>query len=197
MKRRNRWMTGCLLLPAVLIGGCAQHVVANPLIYNESYWEHAHCIAAAELAFAEYHAKNGAFPSHVDGYGDALLLLPEVYDYALTGPGYTAAPFKRARARGENLNEAECGRTYIQGLSLRMKSKTDPILLYDKLPTPGGDHCHYFFRLWTPLGREVLYMRGGHRFVSESAWPKVARQQVATLIELGFTQQQAEACYRP
>jgi hypothetical protein len=197
MTRRSRWIVWLLALIALPISGCWLHVVTNPLIYNESYWEHAHCVTAAQLALDEYAANNnGVYPAHPNGYGDALLLLPANLDYALTGPGYSEAPFKQARASGQSLPESECGRVYIQGLSRAMKSKIDPILLYDKLPTPGGDHCHLIMRCWAPLGREVVYMRQGHRFIPESQWPAIAREQIAMLVELGWTQEQAEACYR-
>src|SRR5258708_7490107 len=84
-------------------------------------------------------------------YGNALLLLDEGCYFALTGPGYDAAAFHVAKRSSTELNEGDCGRVYVQGLS--KKSHRGIALLFDKVPTPGGDHCHFPQRLWAPLGR--------------------------------------------
>jgi len=150
------------------------------------------------MAFAEYaDSHNGIFPYDPDGYGDALLQIDEIYDYCLTGPGYSPEPFKRARQSGSHLSEAECGRVYIQGLSRSHRLlRGDLVILYDKLPTPGGDHAHIFERFWAPYGREILFMTGGHRFVPQAEWPALAEEQIELLVEYGLTREEAEGYYR-
>ena len=73
-----------------------------------------------------------------------------------------------------------------------MKSNPELALLFDKLPTPGGDHCHLPVRLWTSLGREVWLVGMGHIFVRESEWPDFARKHVNLLVQEGFEPQEAE-----
>jgi hypothetical protein len=58
------------------------------LVFNESAWGHAHCIKLAGLDLLNFaEANGGKFPTHPRGYGDALLLLSNDIDHALTGPG--------------------------------------------------------------------------------------------------------------
>lgn len=135
-----------LLVPVVV------SVRTHPLVFMDT---HAHCIKAAGLALAQYASVHqGRFPFHHKGYGNALLLLDEGYFQTLTGPGYDAAPFREAKRTGKELLETECGRIYIQGLT--EESNREIALLFDKLSTPGGDHCHLPFRLWAALGRNEL-----------------------------------------
>jgi hypothetical protein len=139
---------------------------------------------------------NGDFPRSTNGYGDALLKL--VPDYTVpnmvTGPCFDAKPFEDALKGHTHLAEKDCGRVYIQGLTI----SNDPaiVILYDKIPTPGGDHCAFPARLFRPLGREVLLI-GGHSYVQESAWPRYSSNQVELLVKAGFTRERAEACYKP
>jgi hypothetical protein len=170
------------------------YVRANPLVFNESLWQHAHCIKCAGMELDRYAEQNGGkFPSHPNGYGDALLLLDENCYYTLTGPGYDAAPFHEAKKQGRHLSEEECGRVYIQGLT--RKSNPEIALLFDKLPTPGGDHCHFPARLTARLGREVWFVGGNSTFVEESAWPAFASRQVELLAASGFPREEAERLF--
>src|SRR5262249_54228306 len=139
MWRRLRWV----LLVLLVLGGLAVlYVRSHPLVFNESLWQHAHCIKIAGLELERYAEENkGKFPHHPGGYGNALLLLSEDCFFALTGPGYDAAAFHAAKRNGRDLAEEECGRVYVQGLT--KKSNPEIALLFDKLPTPGGDHCHF------------------------------------------------------
>jgi hypothetical protein len=111
----------------------------------------------------------------------------------LTGPGYDAKPFKEAFATGSHLPEEKCGRVYVQGLS----KSNDPTIamLFDKLPTPGGDHCHGFYRLWAPLVREVCLCDGSITNVLEASWPEFSRRQIDLLVEAGIDRKEAERLY--
>jgi hypothetical protein len=112
---------------------------------------------------------------------------------ALTGPGYDAAPFHQAKQEGKHLPEEACGRVYVQGLT--KKSNAGLALLFDKLPSPGGDHCPMPFRLFAPLGREVWFVGCGHQFIKESEWPAFAARQVELLVEEGFPRDEAERLF--
>jgi hypothetical protein len=197
---RKRWLAPTITFFAVVMVGyvfAKVYVGKHPLVFNESFWEHAHCIPQAGMALRLYAGEHhGEFPTHTNGYGDALLLLWDQmggYPAPLTGPGYDGESFKRAHDNKRHLPEADCGRVYIQGLS----ENTDPrvVVLFDKRPTPGGDHTQGFKRLSAPLGREVAFVTGSHRFVRESEWPAFAKEQIELLVEVGITRQEAERLY--
>jgi hypothetical protein len=192
LKRRS-WMV-LTALTGLLVGGLVYYR-ARPAVFNESFWEHAHCIAQANIALRSYAETNGGrFPHHPKGYPHALLLLPADSPwYALTGPGYRGDVLARARRSGLPLSEQACGRVYVQGLTLR--SNGELVLLFDRLPTPGGDHCHFPQRLWAPYGREVLRTDGSHNFVGETEWPGFARRQVELLSREGIPRTEAERLY--
>jgi hypothetical protein len=141
--------------------------------------------------YAQEHG--GLFPFHTNGYGDALLLVNDGWDAALTGPGYDTRVFERARRTGEDAPETEFGRMYVQGLS----NTNDPMIaiLFDKLPTPGGDHCHFLRRLTAPVGREVWTIGSDMRFIPKNRWPVFAKEQIELLVAAGIAREQAEACY--
>jgi hypothetical protein len=111
----------------------------------------------------------------------------------LTGPGYNARVFERVRRTGENAPESEFGRVYVQGLS----ETNDPeiALLFDKLPTPGGDHCHLLRRLSAPLAREVWTVGYDHRVIQETEWPAFSKHQIELLVAAGLPREQAEMYY--
>ena len=180
----------------LLILGLIWYVRANPRIFNESFLWHAHCIPQAGGAlrlFANDHG--GKFPVHTNGYGDALLLLAEDDSFffeSLTGPSFSGEIIRKAKATGANVNEAECGRVYVQGLAEGMNP--DIVLLFDKLPTP-GDHCHGFSRLTRSFGREVLLLDGSHQLVSTAKWPTFATNQIKLLVEAGIPEPVAKSYY--
>lgn len=132
-------------------------------------------------------------PDHPGGYGDALFLLPEDTWYALTGPGYDEVPFREAKAAGRGLPEDACGRVYVRGLT----TSSDPraVILFDKLATPGGDHCQLPARLFAARGREVLGVGGSIQFVPEDDWPAFATEQVEVLVRAGVLRAEAERLY--
>jgi hypothetical protein len=176
---------------------CTAYVRTHPLVFNESFFEHAHCMKGGGLALDSYaHDHNGRFPYDTNGYGDALLLMTnEVCGWwaSVTGPGYTEQPFLNALATRSHLPEQACGRVYVQGLS--QTDNSELVLLFDKLPTPGGDHCHLFRRLSAPLGREVWTIGGGMRFVPETRWPAYVKEQIELLVAAGVARKQAEMYY--
>jgi len=179
---------------AVVAAICIYYVRTHPLVFNESFLSHAHCMVGGGLGLMGYaHEHGGQFPFHTNGYGDALLLVNDGWDAALTGPGYDTQVFDRARNTGEDAPESEFGRVYVQGLS----ETNDPeiAILFDKLPTPGGDHCHLFRRMFAPLGREVWTIGGGMRFIPESRWSAFAKEQIKLLVAAGIAREQAEKYY--
>ncbi len=179
---------------AALAGACFAYVRTHPLVFNESFWEHAHCMTGGGLSLSSYaHDHDGRFPYHTNGYGDALVMMESGWDAALTGPGYDAAVFERVRRTGEDAPEAEFGRVYVQGLTVA--NAPGIALLFDKLPTPGGDHCHLLARISAPLAREVLTIGMNRRVVRESEWPAFAKQQVELLVAAGITREQAVRYY--
>jgi hypothetical protein len=174
------------------------YIKAHPLVFNESFFQHAHCIKQADGMLEQYAITHGGrFPFHTNGYGDALLLLvadDPTCAMMLTGPGFDDRPFLRALKNGGHLPEAECGRVYVQGLSV--SNDVEIAILFDKIPTPGGDHCHMLQRLKAPLGREVLTIGGGHGgYVPESEWPEYSRKQIELLVQAGMTRQHAKSLY--
>jgi hypothetical protein len=179
---------------AVIVALCTYYVRTHPLVFNESFLDHAHCMKGGGLGLMSYaHEHGGRFPFHTNGYGDALVLVNDGWDAALTGPGYDTQVFDRARKTGEDAPEREFGRVYVQGLS----DTNDPeiAILFDKLPTPGGDHCHLFRRIFAPLGREIWTIGAGMRFIPESRWPAFAKEQIELLVAAGIAREQAERYY--
>ena len=172
------------------------YVKSHPLVFNESFWEHAHCMPQAGAAFRQYaldHA--GQFPYHTNGYGDALLLLTnEMGNYwgPVTGPGYDSYVFKEAARSGSHLPEQACGRVYIQGLS----ETNDPqlVILFDKIAAP-PDHSHFPDRLWRGFVREICFVDGSWRMVPVAEWPNFACQQIDLLVAAGFSKDQAQKLY--
>jgi hypothetical protein len=188
--KSHRWQKLVVATTLLIAVGWA-YVHSHPLVFMET---HAFCIKCAGLelsAYADQH--QGRFPSHPKGYPHALLLLNEDCFNCLTGPGYDAAPLFEAKRTGRDLTEAECGRVYIQGLTT--KSNPEIALLFDKLPTPGGDHCHLPVRLWAPLGREVSLVSSLTEFIPETAWPEFARKQVELLVQDGVNRKEAERLF--
>jgi hypothetical protein len=190
-----KWLVRVSIIIAVLGLGVVIYVKMHPLVFNESFFQHAHCMAQADMALLIWaHEHGGQFPTHTNGYGDVLLLVwneagsPQI----LTGPGYSPDPIRRAHDKQTHLAEAECGRVYVQGLH----DDTDRriVILFDKLSTP-GDHTHFFGRMWSPLGREVGFVDGSHGFISDDHWPSFAKEQIDLLVRAGFDRKEAERLY--
>ena len=170
------------------------YVRTHPLVFNESFFGHAHCIVGGGLSLSTYAGDHeGRFPYSTNGYGTALVLVNDGWDEALTGPGYDAQVFERVRRTGVNAPNSEFGRVYVQGLG--KTDNPDIALLFDKLPTPGGDHCHLFRRIVAPLAREVWTIGGVRRVIKESEWPAYSRHQIELLVAAGLPREQAEMYY--
>jgi hypothetical protein len=187
----------CLFLAfAVMVSGVS-YVKTHPLVFNESFFEHAHCIVQTGSAFQNYAADhNGHLPFDTNGYGNALLLLSNYVGNSwacLTGPGYDGQVFALAAQTGQHIPEIQCGRVYVQGLSISNDSHI--ALFFDKLPTPGGDHCQGFHRITATLAREVLTIDEDRPVVKESDWSAFAKQQINLLVAAGIAQPQAEEYY--
>src|SRR5438105_1647977 len=120
IKRRSRRLKLAVmaLAAAVLV---VWYVKSRPLVFNESLWQHAHCMPQAGLAFQQYAMDHrGRFPYSTNGYGDALLLMSNEMGNSwgsLTGPGYDSAVFVEASRTDRHVPEPACGRVYVQGLS--------------------------------------------------------------------------------
>jgi hypothetical protein len=197
---RRRWLWRLIVLltlTAFAVASGAVYIHAHPLVFNESFWDHAHCMKAGTLELINYANKHqDKFPVHPGGYGDALLLVDENCFYGLTSPGYDEAPLLKAKQEGSHLSEEECGRVYIQGLTTNPPSgSSKTAILFDKLPTPGGDHCHFLARLSAPLGREVGFVDGHMDFVPEDDWSAFAQQQINLLTQDGIERVEAERLY--
>jgi hypothetical protein len=196
MRRVRTWVKFGLVLTIAGIPFCYYYVKAHPLVFNESLWQHAHCMPQVTLSLRQYASEHGGrFPYHTNGYGDALLMLkPEINGYwnLLTGPGYSASAFEEGDKNSSDVDERRCGRVYVQGLS--ENNNPEIAVIFDKVASP-GDHCHFPRRLWRQFGRDVGFIDGHWRPVSELKWLEFVKQQVDLLVEAGFTKEQAEALY--
>lgn len=187
-----RYLLGGFILTAIL--GVA-FVRSHPIIFNESFFSHAHCMPQATLALLGYAEDHyGRFPMHTNGYGDALLLLSPRYAHpsVLTGPGYDTEAFLRWAQVVTNVPETACGRVYVEGLT--RDSNVEIAILFDKVPNP-GDHRHLLGRIWSPQGRDVGFCGGFFRFIPETKWVEFASNQIELLVKEGFDRAAAEAIY--
>lgn len=190
------WSVFLPVVVAVAAVLCATYVRMHPLVFNESFLGHHHCIACTVKGLAFYALDNeGRYPAHPNGYGDALLMIYTNVNVGslLTGPGYEGKIFDEAARTNGHVPEAACGRVYVQGLT--DKDYGQIVLLFDKLPTPGGDHCTGFHRLTAALGREVALVDGSTDFIPETHWPAYASNQVRLLVEAGISRAEAERLY--
>ena len=162
---------------------------------------HEHCIKVAGSAFRMYALDHhGDFPSHTNGFGNALLLLVNGeylgdpnYKHVtgpITGPGDDGSLFRRALKTGERIPEQACSRIYIQGLS--ESNNPNIAILWDKKPTRGGDH---FRKPWGPLLHEVCLLDGSMQIISEKRWPEFVSNQVALLVRDGIPETTAMRYY--
>jgi hypothetical protein len=187
-----------LLAPLFLIAAWFAMIIFNP------FHTHEHCIKNAGLALRIYATDhNGKFPSHTNGFGNALLLLAvegnlgdtnNNYKFAvgpITGPGDNGAIFKQALKSGQPIPESQCSRIYIQGLS--ETNNPNIAILFDKNSTPGGDH---FRRPWGPRLRELSLLDGSMQTVLDKDWPRFATNQIKLLIDEGINPATAAHYYQ-
>ncbi len=191
-KKNKKIGVGCLSIVGVFFIIIAIYVKTHPLVFNESWLEHSHCIAQVGCALRMYSgANNGYFPYSEKGYADGLAKASEYCNWIVTGPGY-----KRVLSEDfekENISEDLCGRVYIQGL--KEEDSCDIAILFDKLATPGGDHCHLPMRMWAPLGREVLFTDGHHEFITNEQWDDFVKTQIDLLGQAGMSKEKAKWYY--
>ena len=196
MKRRHLRIPAVLGLTAVAVLFGAYYVKSHPLVFNESLWEHAHCMPQASLSLRTYALDHGGrFPYSTSGYGDALLLMTnEMANFwgGFTGPGYDSKVFAEAARTGRHIPEHACGRVYIQGLS----DTNDPgiALLFDKVAAP-ADHCNFPRRLWAGFTRDVGFVDGHWETIPAEKWAAFSRQQVDLLVAAGLSRAQAQQLY--
>jgi hypothetical protein len=169
------------------------YVKTHPLVFNESFIEHAHCMSQVGLALRMYSARNNDnFPYSEKGYADGLAKASEYCSWIVTGPGY-----KRVLSDDfgkEDVSEDLCGRVYIQGL--KENDDCDIAILFDKLATPGGDHCHFIGRMIYSYGREVLFIDGHHEFIKNEQWDDFVENQIKLLVKAGIPKEKAEWYYK-
>jgi len=181
-------------LPVALSISIAAYVTSHPILFNESFVGHAHCIKQSGMDLVMWaHEHGGRFPFHTNGYGDALLTVgSNSFLASFTGPGYNTKVFEEAMAIGGNVAEERCGRVYIQGLWNTNDSRI--AILFDKLSTP-GDHCGGLRRLRAPFGREVGYLDGSMEFIRDPEWPAFVAKQIKLLEAAGIPKVEAERLY--
>jgi hypothetical protein len=196
MKQRRSWHLKLAAMATVVAVLAVWYIKSHPLVFNESLWEHAHCMPQAGLAFRTYALDHeGRFPCSANGYGDALLLMTnEMGNFwaGFTGPGYDSGVFAEAARTGRHIPERACGRVYVQGL--RDTSNPEIALLFDKVAAP-PDHCQFPRRLWCGFVREACFVDGSWRMVPVAKWSDFARRQIELLVADGFPRPQAQQLY--
>lgn len=194
MKPTRKVLRAASLFAGCGILGSLYYVRSNPLVFNESLFQHAHCMSQVGIALRIYAADHhGKFPNHANGYGDALLAMAEQGPYnALSGPGFKSDVFANAWESKSDVDEGLCGRVYVQGLA----ETNDPqiAILFDKVAAP-PDHCHFPRRLWAGWVREVCFVDGSWRGVPVDEWNPFAHAQIDLLVKAGFSRQNAEKIY--
>jgi hypothetical protein len=155
---------------------------------------HQHCIKITGLAFRMYAGDhNGAFPYHTNGFGDALLLLVKEHQVDrvayICGPGDDGHVLTNALAQGLDVQEDQCSRVYVQGLT--ETNNPEICILFDRRSVKGGDH---FYGSGKPV-REVCMLDGSMETISDERWPEFSRHQVELLIATGFKREKALEYY--
>lgn len=151
---------------------------------------HRHCFKGTSNGFSSFASDHfGRYPEHTNGFGDALLMLvrSNYLDVSyVCGPNDDGSIFLAALANGTDVPEDLCSRVYVQGLSREMPKSV--CMMYDRKSFPGGDHRYG----WGPPVREYITSDGSMYTIGDDKWPQFCREQIVTLIELGFTREQAE-----
>lgn len=158
---------------------------------------HQHCMKISGMTLRIYATDHeGRFPTHTNGFGDALALLvmmdPDVAQY-FVGVGDNADWLRAAATNHTDVPEDICTRTYVQGLT--ESNNTEIAILFDKYAVRGGDH----FRdaPGQPYLREVCLLAGFTQMITLNQWSAFASNQVELLVKEGIPRKTAEAYYRP
>ncbi len=195
--KQRKWRKRKIAALAVALGtvGLWAFVKLNPMIFNESFAEHAHCIVGVDTALRMFANENqGRFPTHTNGFGDAVLALVEsAGSQSLTGPMFDTSELIAAQRDGRDVDENKLGRIYVQGLSETSNPKI--AVLFDQIATPGGDHAHFHHRLLAPYGREVLEIGNGKSFIRDVNWHAYATNQIELLVAEGIDRKTAQHYY--
>ena len=180
-------MAGLLLGFVVLIGLWLWHLGSV----------HQHCIKMAGTYLSGYaDAHHGEYPSHANGFGDALALMAADIGYTsgamvLVGVDDDASLLMAAATNHTHLPEEKCTRIYVQGMT--EASNPQIAILFDRYAVKGGDHR----RGNGPYLREVLFVHDGVREIELKNWPAFASNQVELLVQEGIARPVAEAYYAP
>lgn len=160
---------------------------------------HVHCIKAASLHL-DNHAQNngGIFPASERGWGDALLLMAsDKSDLGwlplFVGVGDDGSYLKAAISTGEDVDETQCTRIYVQGLN--QESNPSIALLFDRHSVKGGDHFHGLPGQ-KPL-REVITVGRAFMAITDDKWPEFVRQQRELLRADGFSEKAIADVFGP
>ncbi len=188
----KRWQA--MSIGSVLVLGATAAV--GFLIWN---WGrvHKHCIKLVAMSLNNYAAVNaGQFPFHTNGYPQALVkwarfepwIVPSLVGVDDDGSWLTAAV-----TSGVPVNETNCTRIYVQGLSTA--SNPQIAVLFDRYAVKGGDHFRGL--PGQPFLREACFVDGSHEMIPVARWPAFASNQVQLLVQAGIPRATAEAYYRP
>jgi hypothetical protein len=162
---------------------------------------HHHCIkqlgAAIQVYASDYDDK---YPFHTNGFGDALILClkhqgvdSKNYAAVFTAPGDDGQFLRDSMRNGTHVPEEQCTRAYVQGLS--ETNSHEICLVFDRYPSPGGDHRRRPFG--GPMLREVCMLDGSMQIIPESQWPAFRTNQIELLVAAGIKRDVAEKLYAP
>lgn len=188
----RQWSTKKKVLALVGLSLCTW--VAATMSWSHFYPAHQHCskaLAAALMRYAQDH--QGRYPSHTNGFGDALLLLVKTGDAdvsLLVAPGDDGRIYNEFLTNGQNVPEENCTRIYIQGLTDSLQC--DVAMMFDKRPTRGGDH---FRSPWGTPMRDVVMSSGLVKFIPEKRWPIFASEQIEELVKLDLNRAELERLF--
>ena len=193
--RRKRWLvgttTGLGFLLLLFFGSFFA------IGYFNLFHAHEHCIKNSGMSLRIYASEHfGQFPLHTNGFGDAIVTFlkensPDDARY-FAAPGDDGHLLKKCLETGTHMREAQCTRTYVEGLS--ETNNPEIAMVFDRYPTRGGDH---FRRPWGPLLREVCLADGSMQVIHENNWPEFQRKQIALLVADGFARPEVEKLYKP
>ena len=157
---------------------------------------HQHCIQAAYLQFELYAEDHfGVYPSHTNGFGDALVLLEKTEPGAarsLVGVGDNENWILSAASNQLHVPVERCSRIYVQGLN--RKSDPELALFFDRYAVRGGDHSRSPSE---PHLREVVFIGHGMSRVTVKDRSAFASHQVDLLVKEGIERPVAESYYAP
>jgi len=149
-KRRVVWGLG--------IGLPVLGFVLYAIVMFKLFPAHEHCMKGTGLSLRTYAMDHdGKFPFHTNGFGDAIvILLKEVYDgpKLFTAPGDDGSLYKVSMKTGAHMPEERCTRAYVQGLS--DTNNPEIALVFDRYPTPGGDHFRRLGPTWRACASRPL-----------------------------------------